>query len=609
MSIHLTRSAARLVARMIGLATAFLLVSSAARAGTATLSWNPNPESNITGYVVLYGTQPGVHPFSQPVGNVTSATLTNLAAGQTYYFVVQAVNAAGLAGPVSQEVSATIDQTSPSGETMDAWKARFGVADMAADPDGDGVSNMDEFLDGTDPRIPNTWTLTDGATGGFRTRLAVANPGTDTAEITITFLPQGGTPIVQHYSIPGRSRQTVVVNDIEGLQNTSFSARVTTARGGVLVERTMTWGGGEQMDSASTSKAVASPQTTWYFAEGDSAMFDTYLVLTNSGEADANAAVTFMLTNGQTVTAQYAVPAGGRQSIYANDVSGVGKTSFGIVVQATAPITAERAMYFSTATTAWKGGLESAGVSAPSTQWYLAEGQTGQTFSEYLALANPNAAAALATVRYLTPAGATIARTYQLAPTSRATVNVNEVAGLEDTEVAAAIDSTLPIVAERSMFWPGQPGQWYEGHNSAAMQRLGLEWAFSEGETGGAHNAISRFLMVNPGTTDAAVTLTLLRANGLDPVAVRATVKAGSRLSLDSTEFPLLSGEQFGTVVESTNGVPIAVERSLYWDGEGKVLIAGTNESGTLIRKAEAAAAKTAPAGAPRRDGTKIQSK
>lgn len=587
MSIHLIRPAARVVTRMLGLAAALILTASAARAGTATISWNPNPETNITGYVVLYGTEPGAYAFSRQVGNVTSLTLDNLAVGKTYYFAVQAVNAAGLTGPLSQEVSATVEATSPSGETLDAWKQRFGVTDMTADPDGDGVTNMDEFLGGTDPFIPNTWTLADGATGGFRTRLAVTNPGTDAAEITIRFLPQGGAPVVQQYSVPGRSRRTLVVNDIAGLENAAFSAEVSTQRGGVLVERTMTWGGPEMMDSAHTSKAVARPQTTWYFAEGDSAMFDTYLVLTNTGAADANATVTFLLNNGQTVAATYVVPAGSRQSVYANDVPGVGKTSFGIAVQATAPITAERAMYFSTATTAWKGGLESAGVPAPSRQWYLAEGHTGQVFTEYLLLANPNQAAAMATVRYLTPAGAATEQTYQLGPTSRATIKVNEVPGLEDTEVAAAITSTLPIVAERSMFWPGQPGQWYEGHNAAAMQKLGFKWVLAEGETGGAHNAVSCFLLANPSARDADVTLTLLRDNGLAPVTVQATVKANSRLSLDSTEFPLLSGEQFGTVVESTNGVPIAVERSLYWDGEGKTWIAGTSETGALIGGAE----------------------
>jgi hypothetical protein len=569
---------------LLGLLTAFCLTPATLLAGSATIAWNANPETDVVGYVVLYGTQSGVYSFSQSVGHVTTLTLTNLTPGRTYYIGVQAVNADGLTGPISQEVSATVPLAAPSGEMVDQWKARFGITDMTADPDRDGVSNQDEFINGTDPFIPNTWTIAEGATGTFKTRLAITNPGTDTAEITVRFLPQGGTPIVQQYSIPGQSRRTIVANDIAGLENVPLSAEITTQRGGVLVERTMTWGGAEKMDSASTGKAVAGARTAWYFAEGDSALFDTYLVLANTGSTDANVTVTFMLTTGQTVQAGYVVPANSRQSVYANTVPGVGQNSFAMSVQATAPITAERSMYFSTADVVWKGGHESAGVDAPSTQWFMAEGHTGEMFAEYLLLANPNQSAASATVRYLKPSGSTVSATYQLAPTSRTTVMVNEVQGLEDTDVAAAITSTLPIVAERSMYWPGRWGQWYEGHNSAAMPAIGTKWVLSEGETGGAHNAISYFLLANPNGQDATVTLTILRDNGLTPVTVQTTVKANSRLTLNSTEFTLMSGEQFGTIVESTNGVPIAVERSMYWDGEGKTWIAGTNETGALIK-------------------------
>lgn len=187
----------RKFARLIVVVSAMLLTPALLRAGSVTISWNANPEADVVGYVVLYGTQSGVYAFSQPVGKVTTATLANLKDGQTYYIVIRAVNADGLSGPMSGEVSAVVSPTSPTDETLDSWKARFGISDMTADPDGDGVSNMDEFLNGTDPFIPNTWLLAEGSTGSFRTRLALTNPGTDTAEITVRFLPQGGTPIVQ----------------------------------------------------------------------------------------------------------------------------------------------------------------------------------------------------------------------------------------------------------------------------------------------------------------------------------------------------------------------------------------------------------------------------
>jgi hypothetical protein len=46
---------------------------------------------------------------------------------------------------------------------------------------------------------------------------------------------------------------------------------------------------------------------------------------------------------------------------------------------------------------------------------------------------------------------------------------------------------------------------------------------------------------------------------------------------------PELSGECFGALVESTNGVPIAVERAMYWDARGVHWAAGTNATGSRL--------------------------
>lgn len=570
--------------RSIILLALLVLFAAPLHAGSVTVTWDSNTEADIVGYTVFYGTQSGIYTASRSVGNLTMWTAEDLTEGQTYYFAVQAVSGDGLTSPLSQEVSTTIPVTSPANETEAQWMARFGVTDMIGDADGDLVSNRDEYLNGTDPNIQNTWTLAEGCTGFFKARLALTNPGTDPAEITVKFLREGTTPITQQYSIPGMSRQTVQMNEIPGLENISFSTEVTTQRGGVLVERTMTWGGAEKMDSAHTGKAVSRPQTSWYFAEGDARNFDTYLLLANSNVTDVNVEVLYLLDNGQTMRDTYVVPANRRRTVYTNNVPGLGGTSFSMTVHADAPLTAERAMYFSTADTWYKGGTDSAGVEAPSTQWFIAEGHTGQLFAEYILLANPNQAASTVQIRYLRPVGDVITRTYELAPASRTTIMVNDIAGLENTDVSASIASTLPIIAERSMYWPGRWGQWYEGHNSAALSTIGTKWGLAEGETGGTHNIISYILLANPTDQDATVTVMILREDSQPPILVGKTVKANSRLTMNSNELPLTSGEKFGAIVQSTNGVPIAVERSMYWDGSGKPWVAGTNETGILLK-------------------------
>ena len=55
------------------------------------------------------------------------------------------------------------------------------------------------------------------------------------------------------------------------------------------------------------------------------------------------------------------------------------------------PIIVERAMYLDQPGRAFGAGHESAGVTAPATQWFLAEGATGSFFDLFILIANPQA--------------------------------------------------------------------------------------------------------------------------------------------------------------------------------------------------------------------------
>jgi len=81
----------------------FLGTAPALQAATATASWDPNPEPDIAGYKLSYGTAPGTYTTTIDVGNVTTWPLT-LSDGQRYYFIVQAYNASGVTSAPSAEV-------------------------------------------------------------------------------------------------------------------------------------------------------------------------------------------------------------------------------------------------------------------------------------------------------------------------------------------------------------------------------------------------------------------------------------------------------------------------------------------------------------------------
>jgi hypothetical protein len=74
---------------------------------STTLAWNANTETNIAGYRVHYGTSSGHYTQTLDVGKTTTATLSNLTAGTTYYSAVTAYNTSSLESLPSNEVSFT----------------------------------------------------------------------------------------------------------------------------------------------------------------------------------------------------------------------------------------------------------------------------------------------------------------------------------------------------------------------------------------------------------------------------------------------------------------------------------------------------------------------
>jgi len=97
-------------------------------AGSATLTWNANTESDLAGYKIYYGTSPrtgscppGGYVNNLNVGNTTSYTFSNLTDGQTWYFSVTAYDTSNNESCFSAEVSKVLpaagDTTPPTTPT------------------------------------------------------------------------------------------------------------------------------------------------------------------------------------------------------------------------------------------------------------------------------------------------------------------------------------------------------------------------------------------------------------------------------------------------------------------------------------------------------------
>jgi hypothetical protein len=73
------------------------LTVSAATAGTATLSWNANTETDLAGYKVYRATASGAYgaPVATLAKTATGYVVTGLQTGTTYFFVITAYDSAG----------------------------------------------------------------------------------------------------------------------------------------------------------------------------------------------------------------------------------------------------------------------------------------------------------------------------------------------------------------------------------------------------------------------------------------------------------------------------------------------------------------------------------
>ena len=471
--------------------------------------------------------------------------------------------------PVAQQTGmATIKVYVSDGHSVEFWPLTLTVNPASPPP--------------PPPPSARTYYLAEGATGPFfDLDVLLANPNSDAAPVTMQFLTDQGKTITQERTLPPTSRTTIRVDEIAGLEAAAVSTLVTSTTGRpIVVERTMRWDASGY--GAHTEKATDGAATSWYFAEGSQGFFSTFFLLVNPQTTANVAHVTYFREGEPPLVRDYPLMPASRRTIDAGQDAELVNRSFGARVDFDRPGAAERAMYFGT-TPLFDGGHESAGVTAPATHWFLAEGATGSYFTTYILLANPQDADASVTLTYLPAVGAPVTKMYVVGARQRLTRNIAlEDPSLASAAVATRIESTRPIVAERTQYWPNPA--WIEAHNSAGVTETGTRWGLAEGRVGGPQQHQTYILLANAGSETATVTLTFLRADGTTlskTVTVAPSSRANVAIAGPDSDVPQLVDESFGTRIESTR--PIAVERSMYSNANGITWAAGTNATATRL--------------------------
>ena len=315
---------------------------------------------------------------------------------------------------------------------------------------------------------------------------------------------------------------------------------------------------------------------TWFFAEGSTAApFDTWYLVQNPGDNDAQVRFTFSLEGGATAVSEFNVEAHSRFSLFANQI--LPGRALSVRIDADQRVFAERAMYVG------YDGHAVTGIAAPSTSWFFAEGSTQPPFDTWLLLQNPNEQTTPATITYLIQGGGSQTQTLLLPPTSRTSVFVNQV--LDNVAFSSQVRADRPIIAERAMYrFPGNAATAVPGVTQASRT-----WFFAEGNTSVLEDLpTDTFLLLqNPNAFTVATTITLFRELGT-PVTLTRTLPPSSRQTLFLNNF--VQGS-FGISVEAA--AEIIAERSMFFGVEprGAHATVGAPELGTEWHLAEGSTA------------------
>jgi hypothetical protein len=199
----------------------------------------------------------------------------------------------------------------------------------------------------------------------------IANPSPDQAELTVTYLPEGGAPVVKPHTLAGHQRLTInIATEDPALANAAVSTRVESTRP-VVVERAQYWPHGAWYEAHNSAGEIATG-LRWGLAEGrvgGANNAQTYILIANPGTSPAAITATFLRADGTTIVKTFNVSATSRFTIAVNgpgsDVPELANESFGTTIVATQPVIVERAFYTDAGGLMWAAGTNATATRLP----------------------------------------------------------------------------------------------------------------------------------------------------------------------------------------------------------------------------------------------------
>lgn len=477
------------------------------------------------------------------------------------------------------------------------------------------------------------WYLPEGYTGGnFDTYVLIQNPNDCEARVGVTFMTDVGAADPREYKIPPLSRFTIAVDEIVGLEDANVSTMVEQLEGsGIVVERAMYFNSADGKAGGSNSIGANQLSTQWYLAEGyTGGEFDTYILVMNPNETSAHIKAKFITppvegSGGNTepnyIVREYDIDPMRRFTIHVDEIPGLEDTDVSTEIFCEAAgsggeevpgVVAERAMYFNYF--GINGGHCSIGAPAASNIWYLPEGRSAGEYDTYVLVMNPNSERTHVKATFMVPTNGTgggreirphdpvvdpdtdppiepnkvITKEFVLEPLERFTIFVDELEGLQSTDVATMVESWAeeggsgtasnynPVVVERAMYFVrGNNG---DGHNTIGASQKRDYWLLAEGYTAGGFD--TWVLLMNPNETPVKVKAQFMTPDE-DPITREYEVLGKSRMTIKVDDIEGLESTEVSTKIwaeawagsgrEADCEFGIIAERAMYFEYNGIV--------------------------------------
>ncbi len=393
------------------------------------------------------------------------------------------------------------------------------------------------------------------------------NPGAAAPGNTVTVTGGGFVPgETVTLALNGAALDThpaAVMADRTGHFRTTFAAPDGLLSGANTVSAIGTRGG---ISTAATLVGRLSVASRFFLAGGqDGAGTTAQLQLLNPTRGSATARLTVYYTDGTVRRAMLTLPARAQRTVPIAQLTG--RTGqFGLALTATRQIAAQLKL-----TRPGRDGDTILANTGLGTRWYLAEGYTGLTFHETVAILNPSASQPAYVAVRLLALGGRGSRTVSLAVSahSESVVDVSRLLAGRSLSVIATSDRG--VVVERALtFSRDGRGTGYGLTTRAGTNVAATSWLFAEGTT--VNHFETYLTILNPGAAPARVTARFYgragRLLGNRTITVAGLSRANIRLN------GLVNASGIASTVMSDR--PVIVERPEYFGSPNGTRVAGS---------------------------------